>query len=212
MKIKEIFSIGITLAFMAGCQSPSEKEAVTDHKDHGRDDDHYHGHSHAQATEEHGHAHLFSFLNMNGEFRMDPEDESVRNDPRNPSRITLKTTEDAGSMTRMKFYDHNDANKLLADCGYEFIGSRPDPHYYPEESKTSIWDVFEQKENFEGDCGAYQFVISRSPHGEPIHMHLRYGQDVDELLAMSNMPEDPENFNPWWSLYCDIHRNTTCAD
>ncbi|NJL99605.1 MAG: hypothetical protein HC924_12780 [Synechococcaceae cyanobacterium SM2_3_2] len=55
-------------------------------------------------------------------------------------------------------------------------------------------------------CQAFQFVALRSPHGDPVHMHMRYG-DTDssfaELLEISTLDEDPESFNPWWSLYCD---------
>jgi hypothetical protein len=186
----------------------------------------HHDHSHAHGSEEHSHGHphgsgdghshanpdgspAFSYLAMNGEFRMNPNDSMTQNDPRNPSRLVLKTSEEAGSVSRMAFYSHDDMEAKLAECGYEFIGSRPDPHYYPEESKTSIWDIFRKVEDFEGDCSNYQYVISRSPHGDPIHMHLRYGEDLEALLAMSNAPKDG-NFNPWWSTYCDIDRTTSC--
>ncbi|MEL6803448.1 MAG: hypothetical protein AAFO91_06680, partial [Bacteroidota bacterium] len=75
--------------------------------------------------------------------------------------------------------------------------------------KTSIWDVFKKMTDISGDCMNYEYVISRSPHGDPIHMHLRYGQDLEALLAMSNDEED-DKFNPWWATYCDIDRTTAC--
>ncbi|MCI5082479.1 MAG: hypothetical protein MRY78_12340 [Saprospiraceae bacterium] len=170
------------------------------------------GHSHSHGSGGHTHTHsgpAYTYLAMNGEFQMNPNDSLTQNDPRNPSRLVLKTSEEKGTMTRMAFYAHDDMQKKLAECGYQFVGSRPDPFYYPEKSKTSIWDVFEKVEDYEGDCAAYKYVISRSPHGEPIHMHLRYGNDIDELLALSNAPED-NAFNPWWSTYCDIERTTLC--
>ena len=212
MKLKKFIPILIMTSLLLSC----------DHK-HGPDT-HTHGHSeskneHTHSSDERGdgHSHYqedkeslpFSYLTMNGEFHLNPGDSISQNDPRNPGRIQLETPEEAGSITKMVFYDHNNINKKLAACGYEFIGSRPDPHYYPNESKTSIWDVFKKVKDFSGDCENYKYVISRSPHGDPIHMHLRYGEDVDELLAMSNDQED-ENFNPWWATYCDIDRTTSC--
>ncbi len=183
---------------------------------HGPEDDEI-SHSHSTEKRGDGHSHYqneaenppFTYLSMNGEFHLNPGDSMSKNDPRNPGRIELTTTEEKGSITRMVFYDHDDKNQKWADCGYEFIGSRPDPHYYPELSKTSIWDVFKKVEDFSGDCMNYEYVISRSPHGDPIHMHLRYGADVEELLAMSLDAAD-ENFNPWWATYCAIDRTTSC--
>ena len=86
---------------------------------------------------------------------------------------------------------------------------RLDPHYYPKESKTSIWNVFKKVKDFSGDCINYNYVISRSPHGDPIHMHFRYGEDIEALLAMSNDEKD-SNFNLWSATYCDIERTTAC--
>ena len=212
MKLKKFIPILMMTSLLLSC----------DHK-HGPDT-HTHGsaeskseHTHSSDDRGDGHSHYeedkeglpFSYLAMNGEFHLNPGDSISQNDPRNLGRIQLETPKEAGSVTKMVFYDHNDINKKLAECGYEFIGSRPDPHYYPDESKTSIWDVFKKVKDFSGDCENYQYVISRSPHGDPIHMHLRYGHDVDDLLAMSNDKED-DNFNPWWASYCDIDRTTSC--
>lgn len=175
-------------------------------------------HTHAPGERGDGHSHYddnsadrppFTYLTMNGEFHLNPGDSMSQNDPRNPGRLILATSDEKGSLTRMTFFDHSDLQKKLAECGYHFIGSRPDPHYYPEQSKTSIWDVFEKVEDFSGDCANYKYVLSRSPHGDPIHMHLRYGDDVERILAMSDDAEDNQ-FNPWWATYCDINRTTAC--
>ncbi|MEO1626253.1 MAG: hypothetical protein AAFV25_13945 [Bacteroidota bacterium] len=175
-------------------------------------------HTHAPGERGDGHSHYddnsadrppFTYLTMNGEFHLNPGDSMSQNDPRNPGRLILETSDEKGSLTRMTFFDHSDLQKKLAECGYHFIGSRPDPHYYPEQSKTSIWDVFEKVEDFSGDCANYKYVLSRSPHGDPIHMHLRYGDDVERILAMSDDAEDNQ-FNPWWATYCDINRTTAC--
>jgi len=107
-------------------------------------------HTHAAGERGDGHSHYdansdrppFTYLTMNGEFHLNPGDSMSQYDTRNPGKLELKTSEEAGSNTKMTFYDHDDLDKKLAECGYEFIGSRPDPHYYPKQSKTSIWDVF----------------------------------------------------------------------
>ena len=43
-------------------------------------------------------------------------------------------------------------------------------------------------------------------HGDPIHMHLRYGDarsSFASLLAISEEgPEDKTKLDPWWSVYC----------
>ena len=229
LSVKTIFQVSFVFCAMwvvTGCEEKGHYHGDEYHV-HG-EEDHAHdneddGHAHAEGSHGHnhgagGHTHshtleegqsVFTFLNMNGEFKMNPNDSMTQNDPRNPSRLTLTTTDEAGTTTKMIFYDHKDSEKIVASCAYEFIGSKPDPHYYPGDSKTSIWDVFEQVDSYLGDCGPYKYVISRSPHGDPIHMHLRYGNDLDALLEMSNAEED-ENFNPWWSTYCDIERTTAC--
>lgn len=173
---------------------------------HSHDGERGDGHSHYDSGADRP---AFTYLAMNGEFQLNPGDSLSQDDPRNPSRLQLTTDDEAGSTTKMVFYAHDDMNQKLAECGYEFVGSRPDPHYFPEQSKTSIWDVFKKVTDISGDCMNYQYVISRSPHGDPIHMHFRYGKDVEELLAMSNDAED-NNYNPWWATYCDIDRTTAC--
>lgn len=144
--------------------------------------------------------HRFSYLSMNGEFRMDKNNVETINDPRNPSRLILSTSSEKGSSTTMTFYDHNDDQKIIAKCEYQYIGSRPDPYYFPNTSKTSIWDIFEKTADIEGDCDKFKFVISRSPHDNPLHMHLRYGKNVEKLLNMSKDKKD-DKYNPWWSEY-----------
>lgn len=145
----------------------------------------------------------FSYLKMNGTFKIKTYDSNTANDPRNPSKIVMQTTNEAGTLTKIAFYDHQDSTKLIAESGYKYIGSRPDPLYYPTTSKLSIWDIFERVEDYKGDGSNFQFVVSRSPHDTPIHMHLRYGKDVDELLNMSKDKED-NNFNPWWADFEEV--------
>lgn len=212
--IVAILILAILSFFVVYC---TQSQAEDGHSHSLADGPHTHDestHSHAHGGDGHTHASpdgspAFSYLAMKGEFKMNPNDSITQNDPRNPSRLVLETSDEKGSPTRMSFYSHDDTQQKLAECGYEFIGSRPDPHYYPEQSKTSIWDVFKKVEDYEGDCSKYKYVISRSPHGDPIHMHLRYGDDVEALLLMSNAEED-DDFNPWWSTYCDIERTTSC--
>jgi hypothetical protein len=54
-------------------------------------------------------------------------------------------------------------------------------------------------------CRRFTYVALRAPHGNPVHMHLRYGDErssFQSLLAMSNGPEDKTKLDPWWSVYC----------
>lgn len=142
----------------------------------------------------------FSYLRMNGDFVMDKTDSMTINDIRNPSRIVLNTTTEKGSITRMIFYSHYDNNEVEADCGYQFDSSRPDPYYFPNTSKTSIWDVFKKVVDYSGNCSKYTVVVSRSPHDFPLHMHLRYGDNVEKILNMSKDKKD-DKFNPWWAEF-----------
>ncbi|MEM8585718.1 MAG: hypothetical protein AAGF87_15685, partial [Bacteroidota bacterium] len=224
MKLHALLAATALILFLFSCENGQESEQDVDvditeegAADHTHEDGTAHSHSHSHGERGDGHSHYhettdrppFTYLSMTGEFHMNPGDSMTQNDRRNPSRLELTTSDEAGSQTTIAFYAHSDMNEKLAECGYEFIGSRPDPHYYPDQSKTSIWDVFKKMTDISGDCMNYEYVISRSPHGDPIHMHLRYGQDVEALLAMSNDEED-DKFNPWWATYCDIDRTTAC--
>jgi hypothetical protein len=108
-------------------------------------------------------------------------------------------------MEFFSFYQDLDGTVPLAEnCRYVYKGAAGDPYYYPTRSKPSIWDLFEL---VSGDttCNNFYYVILRSPHGNPIHMHLRYGDTKSsfrKLLNLSNGPENPNSLNPWWSVYC----------
>ncbi|HOY11689.1 MAG TPA: hypothetical protein PLY70_01060 [Saprospiraceae bacterium] len=215
-----LFQFGIMILLISGCKDNHSHSHGDDDHTHSHDDaGHTHGdetHSHANGADGHTHAPspgeqpAFTYLRMNGEFKMNPGDSLTQNDPRNPGKIKLMTTDEKGSLTKMTFYDHNDLTLQLAECGYQYMGSRPDPHYFPNDSKTSIWDIFKKVENYSGDCSTYTYVISRSPHGDPIHMHLRYGNDLEALFENSNMEKD-EKFNPWWPTFCDINQKEPCG-
>ena len=141
-----------------------------------------------------------SYLSMDGEFEMDYTDPFTANDPRNPSKIILYTSLESESLTKMTFFDHSDKTKIIAECGYQYIGSSPDPFLFPK-YKVSVWDIFEKMEDYSGEeCARFKYVISRSPHDMPPHMHLRYGNEVEKLLNMSKDEKDDE-FNPWWADY-----------
>jgi hypothetical protein len=93
---------------------------------------------------------------------------------------------------------------LAEECRYVYKGAEGDPFYYPDRSKTSIWDLFEFVSGA-GDCKAFYYIIIRVPHGDPVHMHLRYGDERSsfrKLLEMSDGPEDKTQLDPWWSVYC----------
>ncbi|MDX2272846.1 MAG: hypothetical protein NW237_13005 [Cyanobacteriota bacterium] len=141
------------------------------------------------------------FLGVDGTFTLDTSLESSTQDPRNPGRVVFK------QMEYFSFYKDMEGKTPLAEnCRYVYRGAAGDPFYYPEKSLGSIWDMFElQTSNENSDCNQFKYVILRSPHGDPVHMHLRYGDDKSSFQALldnSLMAEDEATFNPWWSTYC----------
>lgn len=138
------------------------------------------------------------YLGVDGTFTIDTKEVSAT-DPRNPKRVVLQ------KMETFSFYkDLNGRTPMAANCHYTYKGAAGDPFYYPKQSKTSIWDLFELVSG-DAACNNFYYVALRAPHGNPIHMHMRYGDaksSFSELLKMSNAPEDKKSINPWWSVYC----------
>ena len=138
------------------------------------------------------------YLGVDGTFTIDTTEIAAK-DPRNPKRVVFK------QMETFSFYQDLEGKTSLAqNCRYSYKGAAGDPFYYPEKSKTSVWDLFEL---VSGDtaCNQFKYVAMRSPHGNPVHMHMRYGDtnsSFEKLLAMSNAPEDKTKIDPWWSVYC----------
>ncbi|WP_017305068.1 hypothetical protein [Spirulina subsalsa] len=138
------------------------------------------------------------YLGVNGVFTLDTSVPNSLHDPRNPGRIVFER------MERFSFYRDLSGNDPIAqNCTYSYQGALPDPFYYPE-YQSSIWDLFELTSE-DPTCSAFKYVALRAPHGDPIHMHVRYGgadTNFQELLGMSLAEPDALELNPWWSLYC----------
>lgn len=138
------------------------------------------------------------YLGVDGAFTIDTKEISAT-DSRNPKRVVFQ------QMEFFSFYKDYDGNTPLAkNCRYVYKGAAGDPFYYPEQSKTSIWDLFELASG-DAACNNFYYVIMRSPHGNPVHMHMRYGNATSsfrQLLNLSNAPENKNSINPWWSVYC----------
>jgi len=138
------------------------------------------------------------YLGVDGAFTIDTQEVSA-NDPRNPKRVVFQ------GMEFFSFYKDLDGDTPIAEnCRYVYKGAAGDPFYYPERSKTSIWDLFELASGDDA-CNNFSYVILRSPHGNPVHMHMRYGDansSFDKLLNLSDAPEDKTKIDPWWSVYC----------
>lgn len=138
------------------------------------------------------------YLGVNGKFTLDTSVPSSLHDPRNPARIVFD------QMKRFSFYrDLAGQNPIAENCQYVYRGAAPDPFYYPK-FQTSIWDLFELVPGNEA-CSGFKYVALRSPHGEPVHMHVRYGGENSSfktLLGLSTGESDTKKLNPWWSLYC----------
>jgi hypothetical protein len=144
-------------------------------------------------------AYKIPYLGIDGIFNIDTAEISA-SDPRNPRRIVFK------KMEFFSFYEDSSGQRPIAqNCRYVYKGAAGDPYYYPKQSKTSIWDLFELVSG-EQACNKFYYVTLRSPHGEPVHMHLRYGDNnssFKSLLQVSNLgPENKNSINPWWSVYC----------
>ncbi|WAL58347.1 hypothetical protein [Thermocoleostomius sinensis] len=137
-------------------------------------------------------------LGVDGVFTLDTSVPSSLHDPRNPARVEFY------QMEQFSFYrDLQGEEPIAENCQYTYRGAAPDPFYYPQ-FQTSIWDLFELTST-DPACSGFQYVILRSPHGEPIHMHMRYGgegTDFESLLNMSTGEADTTRLDPWWSLYC----------
>ena len=138
-------------------------------------------------------------LGLHGVFTIDMQELAAK-DPRNPRRIAFT------EMTRASFFDDVDGKTPIArDCQDVYRGAAGDPYYYPERSKWSIWELLELTGG-ETSSRKFSFVIVTAPHGDPVHMHLRYGDEsssFQRLLAISTQgPEDKTKLDPWWSVYC----------
>src|SRR5438105_12710043 len=133
-------------------------------------------------------------LGLHGVFTIDTQELAAK-DPRNPKRVVFK------EMTTASFFDDAQGQTPIArDCRYVYRGAAGDPYYYPERSKRSIWELLELTSG-EASCRKFSYVIVRAPHGDPLHMHLRYGDDrssFQSLLAISTQgPEDKTKLDPW---------------
>jgi hypothetical protein len=138
------------------------------------------------------------YLGVDGEFTIDTQTITA-SDPRNPGKVVFK------EMEYFSFYrDLAGTMPIAENCRYIYRGAAGDPYYFPTQFKTSIWDLFELASG--GDtCKSFSYVILRSPHGNPIHFHMRYGaadSSFRKLLNLSDGPENPGALDPWWSVYC----------
>lgn len=145
-------------------------------------------------------AYKVPYLGVDGTFTLDTSLAESANDPRNPKRVKFE------KMEFFSFYaDLQGSEPLAENCRYVYRGAAGDPFFFPERSLGSIWDLFQLRGGDDPDCEAFKYVILRAPHGDPIHMHMRYGDDstgFQALLENSTLSEDAASFNPWWSTYC----------
>ena len=147
-------------------------------------------------------AYKIPYLGIDGIFTLDPAEAVPYSDPRNPKRIVFEM------MEYFSFYQDEAGQEPLAEgCRYIYKGAAGDPYYFYKAdppAKTSIWDLFELADGEEA-CNDFYYVTVRAPHGDPVHMHLRYGNErssFSKLLRNSTGPEDTTALDPWWSVYC----------
>jgi hypothetical protein len=143
-------------------------------------------------------AYKVPYLGLDGVFTLDTKELSAT-DPRNPPRVVFE------KMEYFSFYADSAGKIPVANqCQYIYRGAAGDNYYYPDIAKTSIWDRFELASGEEA-CNEFYYVIVRPPHGDPIHLHMRHGDQESgfkKLLKMSDGPEDKTKLDPWWSVYC----------
>ncbi len=153
-------------------------------------------------------AYKIPYLGYNGMFMLNADQEGSMKDPRNPKRIGI------AKMEQITFYKGLTGKDTIArNCEYVYMGAAGDPKYYIE-FKAS-WDMFElvQDEKQDPGCQKFQYLVLTAPHGNPIHMHLRYGDaksSFDALLKLSHETENAAKFNPWFATYCGAGK-TRCG-
>ncbi|GAP93907.1 hypothetical protein [Leptolyngbya sp. NIES-2104] len=145
-------------------------------------------------------AYKVPYLGYNGTFMLNTEQESSIKDPRNPKRIGIS------KMEKITFYkDAAGKSAIARNCHYIYMGAAPDPKYY--QAFKATWDLFElaNDEDQDPNCKRFQYLTLTAPHDEPIHMHVRYGNDQSSfatLLRMSTNEENAAQFSPWFATYC----------
>jgi hypothetical protein len=154
-------------------------------------------------------AYKVSYLGYNGMFMLNADQAGSVKDPRNPKRIGMS------KMETITFYKNATGKDAIArNCEYVYMGAAGDPKYYAE-FKAS-WDMFElaQDEKQDPACKKFQYLVLTAPHGEPMHMHMRYGDQSSSftaLLKMSNAVENAAKFTPWFATYCGAGK-TRCGE
>ncbi len=145
-------------------------------------------------------AYKVPYLGYDGMFILNADQEGSLKDPRNPKRIGMS------KMETVTFYKNATGQEAIArNCEYTYMGAAGDPKYY-KEFKAS-WDLFElvADEKQDSNCKQFRYLTVTAPHGEPAHMHVRYGGEqssFEVLLKMSGEKKDEAKFSPWFATYC----------
>ena len=151
-------------------------------------------------------AHKVPFLGLDGTFLINQDHQASINDPRNPKRLVIN------KMEKFSFYADNEGTQAIAkNCTYIYMGAAKDPKFYAL-FKSAIWDQFELAKDEKADpaCDRFKYITVVVPHGDPAHMHFRYGDtksDLTTLLNISKEEEDKKTFSPWFATYCNNGRN-----
>ncbi|AFY30708.1 hypothetical protein [Calothrix sp. PCC 7507] len=151
-------------------------------------------------------AYKVPFLGLDGTFLINQDHKASVNDPRNPKRLEIS------KMEKFSFYADDEGKQAIAkNCTYIYMGAAKDPKFYAL-FKSAIWDQFElaKEEKADPGCDRFKHITVVVPHGDPAHMHFRYGDqksDFTTILNMSNTPEDKKTFSPWFATYCNNGKN-----
>lgn len=140
-------------------------------------------------------AYKVPYLGLNGTFYLNQDDKKNYSDPRSPKLVA------ASKMEKFSYYkDAAGKSAIARNCSYAYLGAAKDPKYYAE-YKSAVWDLFELEESEKQDvnCKKFKYVAIAPPHGNPAHMHLRYGDEKSSLQAVLNISNEQE---AWTPTYC----------
>lgn len=149
----------------------------------------------------------FRYLIANGTFTLAP-DAPGWDDPRNPRRVVLATSDAPGSASEFSFYaDVDGAEPLAEGCTYQYNRTQPDQALFPIDS-DAIWIMFELLEGAPAACEAYDIVAftaidDASAEAGEARLSMRYGSEgydalVSERFSLSDAPE------VWWNHYTRV--------
>jgi hypothetical protein len=149
-------------------------------------------------------AYKVPYLGLDGTFYLNQGDKEGYADARRPKRVVVT------KMQKFSFYsDAAGKHPIAQNCVYTYLGTAKDPKFYAE-FKGAVWDLFELEadDKLDPKCQKFKHLTIVPPHGEPTHMHIRYGDEKNNATKLLNMSQAEK---PWFPTYCGIGK-TVCNE